>query len=291
MKVLSLILSFLLIQNIIAVTFLEAMLNLGVLENYIRDYKLTHTTSYSVKQLTLCYIREGKYHSSIWDIAAGSCPTDLEQYINERDANSITNTSLVRTYGEIETPSGDTIDFVHLFATMNGIDFGNSYTEGYSSLVGWGGDCAKLAQDLMEESGTLEDLVTSASTNYLGIKGQFGSAILTSDLDAPSILMKKNDLNTFATVMTLYYTKLKGDYKNRVKNFLDITFPGVSKNDLRDELYKRYSDDSNIKVLECNYELRNSFIGCAIPGSYHIKYKNHAKAATYAFADYLTSNS
>ena len=213
------------------------MFNLGVLESYIKDYKLTHTTSYSVKQLTLCYIREGKYQSSIWDIAAGSCPSDLELYIKERDSNSITNTSLVRTYGEIETPSGDIIDFVHLFATMNGIDFGNSYTEGYSSLVGWGGDCAKLAQDLMEESGTLEDLVSSASTNYLGIKGN------------SEVLMKKNDLNTFTSVITLYYTKLIGDYKNRVKNFLDITFPGVSKNDLRDEVYKRYSDDSYIKVL------------------------------------------
>ena len=288
MKLFSLILTFLLIQNILSVTFTEAMKNLEIAESYIKDYKDTHTTSYTLKHLVLCYIREGKYKSNTWEIAAGSCPSDLDSYVKERDSQANTKANTVRSYGEIATPSGDKIDFVHMFATMNGIEFGDSYTDKYSALVGWGGDTAQLAQDLKVESGTLEELVTIAKTKYLGIKGQFGPADLISDIDAP-VILKKTGSNTFASTMRNYYNT--NEYKDRVKNFLSLTFPGVEKSNLRDAVYKRYSSDAYIDVLECNYGLRSSFLGCLIPGSYVSQYKNHPKAANYAFADYLASNS
>lgn len=289
MKVSYLIFTFLLIQNIGAVTFDAAMNDLETLESYLVDFKNTHTTSSSVKFLTLCYIREGKYDSTQWRIAAGSCPSDLAAYIESRDAQAGTNAHLTRTYGEIATPSnpaGDKIDFVHIFAAMNGIEYGGSYTGEYSTLVGWGGDTAQLAKDIKGETGTLEELVTIAKTKYLGVKGSFGFADLISDLDAPVILKRRTDSTTFATVMRNYY-KNTNDYKNRIDNFLSLTFPGVAKSNLRTEVYNRYNSDDFCNVLECNYGIRNSGFTCYFPGSVNTNYKNHQKAAPYAFADYL----
>ena len=107
---------------------------------------------------------------------------------------------------------------------MNGIEFGESYTGGYSTLTGWGGDTAQLLQDIKGESGTLDELINIVSTIYLGIKGQFGPADLVSDLDAPIILNAKNNQNTFASIMRNYYENddyENDDYENRVEILLN----------------------------------------------------------------------
>lgn len=292
MKSLCLILTFLLIQNIVTVTFDVAMSNLEILEGYIKEYKSTHTTSSTVKFLTLCYIREGKYDSTQWRIAAGSCPSDLVTYISGKDTEKGTKAADTRTYGEINAPSGDKIDFVHIFACMNGIEYGGSYTGEYSTLVGWGGDTAQLAKDIKGETGTLDELISITRSKYLGIKGSFGQADLISDLDAPVILKKKTDSNTFSSIMKSYY-KTASDYNNRVANFLSLTFPGVAKtqSDLRNAVYNRYNSDDYCNVLECNYGIRNSGFTCYFPGGVISQYKNHQKAAPYAFADYLYDKS
>ena len=125
-------------------------------------------------------------------------------------------------------------------------------------------------------------------TKYLGVKGQFGAADLVSDLDAPVILNNKKDDSTFASIIKDYYES--GDYENRVADFVAVTFPKVAKDNLRNQVFDRYSKDSYIKILECKYGVReNGLVGCYIPGSIMAKYKNHQMAAAYAFADYLTS--
>ena len=289
MKALTFILLYLFIQNINTVTFSEALKNLAILESYIKEYKTEKSKSTSLIQLITCYIREGIYSSSEWSIAGGSSPSDLDAYIKNKDTEKSTNAQLVRKYGEIELPTNEKLDFVHLFAVMNGIFYGDSYTGVYSSLVGWGGDTAQLLQDIKNESGTLDELVDIVKTKYLGIKGQFGPADLISDIDAPVILSKKTDTNTFSEIIKAYY---EGDeYKSRVTNFKKLTFPNVATANLRKEVFNRYSGDSLINILECKYGVRNSgFIGCYLPGSIMAKYQNHQKAAAYGFADYLASN-
>lgn len=288
MKSLNLLLIFLFFQNIYCVTFSDAIENLSILESYIKDYKTEKSTSATINQLTLCYIREAKYKSSEWSIAAGSCPSDMHSYIQTKDKEKDTKAQYVRSYDEIELPSKEKLDFIHLFAVMNGIDFGGSYTAGYSTLVGWGGDGAQLVQDIKGESGTLDELIAIVKTKYLGIKGQFGSSDLITDLDAPVILNKKNKDNTFASVMKKYYES--DEYKNRKTNFKKLTFPSSTSDSLRNDAFNRYSKDSYIQILECKYGVRESgLIGCYIPGSIMTKYQNHEKAAIYAFADYIMS--
>lgn len=290
MKSLFLFFLFLFIQNAYSVSFEEALNNLTTLESYIKEYKKTKGASYSVIHLITTYIREGKYSTTEWSIAGGSIPSDLSSYIEEKDKEKGTNVAAIKKYNYIELPSNEILDFVHFFAVMNGIEFGDSYTGVYSSLVGWGGDMAQMLQDIKGETGTLDELIKIVLTQYLGIKGQFGPEDLLSDLDAPVILSKINDDNTFSSVIKQYYES--DEYKNRVTEFLKLTFPNVTKNSLREQILLRYSKDNLINVLECKYGVREKgLIGCYLPGNIMSQYKNHQMAVAYAFADYLNAHS
>ena len=123
-------------------------------------------------------------------MAGGNVPSDLVQYIKNRDLENNTNTEEIRKYPDIILPSNETLDFVHLFAVMNGIENGNSYSDNYAHLVGWGGDTAQLFQDIKNEKGNLDELI-NLTKNYFGKKGQFGEGDLIADLDAPILLKKK----------------------------------------------------------------------------------------------------
>jgi len=288
MKSFQLILLFLFIENIFTVTFTDAINNLAILESYIKEYKKDKSVTDSETHLILSYIRAGRYSSSEWSIAGGTFPSDLDSYVQSKDSEKSTKAQEVRKYGEIELPSKEKIDFVHLFAVMNGINYGNSFTGGYSSLVGWGGDSAQLLKDIKGESGDLDKLIETVLSKYLGIKGQFGEADLVSDLDAPVILNNKKDSVSFADTIKSYYET--NEYKNRYTNFVKLTFPDSTKDSLRNDAFNRYSKDSLINILECKYGVRDSGVfGCYLPGSILTQYKNHQKAAVYAFADYLLS--
>lgn len=287
MKFITTILIFLFFKAIYTATFSEALLNLRKLESYIKQYKDEKQSKVSLNHLILSYIREGKYKGTAWTLAAGSPPSDLEAYIKALDTEKNTNAASCRGYGEIVLPSKEKMDFVHLFATMNGIDHSNSFTDGFSALVGWGGDAAQLAQDLKKFNGTLDQLLVEAN-KLLGVKGQFGEGDLISDLDAPIILEKKKDNNTFANIIEEYY---KGDeWKSRVPKFVKLTFPTVTdKTQLRQVVFDRYNKDGYIQILECQYGIRvaGRILGCYSPHAVIAQYKNHQKAAVYAFADYL----
>lgn len=289
MKPLTLIYLFFFIQHISCITFSEAINNLSILESYIKEYKTEKKSTVSLNHLITSYIREGVYTSTEWSIAGGSIPSGLDEYIASKDKENNSTAQEVRKYREIELPSKEKIDFVHLFAVMNGIEYGDSFTEGYSSLVGWGGDTAQLLQDIKKETGTLDELIQITLTKYLGIKGQFGAADLVSDLDAPVLLSKKKDDNTFSSLMKEYYQG--EDYKSRVSNFVDLTFPNVKLENLRKQVFDRYSKDTYINILECKYGVRESgLLGCYLPGNIMTNYKNHQLAVAYAFADYLTTH-
>ncbi len=287
MKLMPAFLLVLFFQSVFSVTFSEAIINLRKLESYIKQYKTEKKSTVSLTHLITSYIREEKYKGTAWSIAAGSAPKDLHQYITKKDTEKKTNVTLCRKYGDIVLPTKEKFDFVHLFAVMNGIEYSKSYTDKYSALVGWGGDTAQLAQDLKKFNGTIDQLLIEAN-KLLGIKGQFGEGDLISDLDAPIILKKKEDSVTFADIIEKYY---KGnEWKSRISNFVKLTFPTVTdKTQLRQVIYNRYNKDTYINILECKYGIRagGNFLGCYSPKGVIAKYKNHQKAAAYAFSDYL----
>jgi hypothetical protein len=278
MKLIYLLFLCLFIENIYATSFSDMIKNLRILESYISQYKSEGKSKKSLTNLVVSYIREGKYKDVYWKVAAGSAPKDLADYVAKKDKEHGTNSAQCRKYGDIVMPSNEKSDFVHLFAVMNGIDYCGSYTKGVSALVGWGGDTAQLIQDIKKLNGDENKLYIEA-TKFFRIKGQFGEGDLIADLDAPIFLAKKNDKNTFADIIEKYYNN--GEYKNRVRDFVKLTFPELNKNSDKNEfrkvIYDRYSKDSYLKILEIKYAVYKG-------------YENHRFAAVYNFADYLYKN-
>ena len=278
------------IPLIVSVSFNEAMTNLQNLEKYISEYKTEKSSSKTLNFLILSFIRQGKYNDETWTLVAGAVPNDLYSYIESKDAQYNTKALECRTYGDILFPNNKSIDFVHLFATMNGIDNMPSS----SALVGWGGDLAQLAEDLKKGFNNINDLDTliKEAKNYLGKKGQFGQGDLNADLDAPIILNKKKS-KTFADTIKDFYAA--GNYKTKVRDFMKYSFPDFDFNDksnIRQFILDKYSADVYIKILECKYGLRNpgGFFKCYVPNDLIPQYINHRLAAVYAFADYLADN-
>ena len=272
----------------ITVTFDEAMSKLQILEKYISEYRTDKNSPKTLNSLILGFIRQGKYDDTTWTIVAGSVPEDLYPYIQSKDSQYNTNAIKCRTYGEILFPNKKIVDFVHLFATMNGID----NMPGSSALVGWGGDLAQLAQDLKKAYSNLNDLndLIVKAREYLGKKGQFGEGDLNADLDAPIILKRKKS-KTFADIIKDFYSA--GNYKTKVRDFMTYSFPDFKdKNNIRQFIYDKYTEDAFIKILECQYGFRepSGFLKCYGPGDLIPQYENHRKAAIYAFADYLGEN-
>ena len=141
-----------------------------------------------------------------------------------------------------------------MFATMNAIENGRSYTGKFSVIGGWGGDTVQLCQDIKNFNGNENQLVLEAK-KFLGLKGKFSQSSLTSDLDAPIILKKKTDNNYFADIIEKYYSGF--EWKNRVKNFIKITFPEAkNKTQIRSVVYKRYKKDSYVVCLRKEEDLQ-----------------------------------
>ena len=289
MKPYYILLIFLIIPITHSVSFKDAMTNLKTLEKYIAEYKTEKNNGLSLNHLILAFIRQGKYNDATWTIVAGMVPGDLYDYIKDKDAEYNTKALDCRNYGDILLPTKKNFDFVHMFAVMNGMEFMPSS----AALVGWGGDLAQLAQDLKNNFGSVTDLdqLIQEARKFLGIKGQFGEGDLNSDLDAPIILKRKKSSATFAETIQHFYDV--GEYKNKIKDFVNIIFPGLTdKSKFRSVIYEKYNADTLINILECKYGLREggSFLKCYSPNGLLPQYVNHQKAAVYAFADYLSEN-
>ena len=275
-------------------SFEKVMTDLENLEAYIREYRGENKNIYSpLTHLIVCYIRLGGYSTQEWAIAAGSIPEDLEPFIKAKDEERGTTAQATRTYRNMVMPNGDTVDFVHMFATMNGLEYSRSYSSDIAHLVGWGGDDEQLIEDIMDQEGDIESLMEYAKNNFFRKKGEFDEGDLIADLDAPILLDKKTDNNTFADLMRVYYNKVQSD-EERVTQFVEFTFPSLigesDKEKFRKEIYNIYNKDYYINVLECKAEIRNGSLSCIFPSELVEKYKPHQKAAVYVVSDFFCEN-
>ena len=60
------------------------------------------------------------------------------------------------------------------------------------------------------------------------------------------------------------------------------------KEDFREQIFKIYSSDSYIKILECKDGIRSGSFSCLIPGEINTQYIDHQKAAVNIVSDYLS---
>ena len=264
------------------------------LENYIKEYiKEKSYTNSTLTHLITCYIRIGVYTDKEWEPVGGLLPDDLVSYITIKDEEKGTSAQATQTYREIIMPNGETIDFVHMFAVMNGIEHGKSFSDIYAHLVGWGSDTEQLLEDIMYQQGDLEYLMQYAKDNYFRIKGGFSEADLISDLDGPILLFNKTDDNYFADLIRNYYNI--EECNNRVNKFVELTFPTlvdkVNNETFRNVIYNIYNNDPLINALECKKGMRSKgFAGCYTPSEIKEKYALNQKAAVYVVSDYFFEN-
>jgi hypothetical protein len=268
MKIITLLTLSLCIENTFLLTLESVLPNLSALERYIKEYKNEKKNSSSHHLLVSSYIRSEKYKGNIWDNVCGSIPKDLDEYILKKDKEKGTKAHLCKTYGEIILPSKEKIDFTHLFAAMNGIEYGLDNKKIFK-LAGWGIDCIELANDIKNINGNLNNLIIEA-TKFIGIKGKFSESHLISDLDAYTISWRKANFVYSKEFKDYYY----GDvWKNRVTKFVRIILSNPNKDNLRELIYQKFINDSWIQM---NIKLKG------LSG-----HNDHIKAAVYAFADYL----
>ena len=179
------------LQGFISITFNEAMIKLKKLENYIKDFHKEYKNLVpSLTRLITTYIREGEYNNKYYNFIDGGSPDYLDDYITKREKEDKITVKDVIHSREIKLPNGESFDFAHLFATMDGIICSKNFIFDYVHLTGWGGDTVTLAGDIKNEKGTLNELMIKAK-NILGKEGHFDSADLITDLDAPILLNKK----------------------------------------------------------------------------------------------------
>ena len=264
------------------------------LKNYIKEYiKEKSYTNSTLTHLITCYIRIGVYTDKEWEPVGGLLPDDLVSYITIKDEEKGTSAQATQTYREIVMPNGETIDFVHMFAVMNGIEHGKSFSDIYAHLVGWGSDTEQLLEDIMYQQGDLEYLIQFTKENYFKIKGGFSEADLISDLDGPILLFNKIDDNYFADLIRNYYNI--EECNNRVNKFVELTFPTlvdkVNNETFRNVIYNIYNNDPLINALECKKGMRSKgFAGCYTPSEIKEKYALNQKAAVYVVSDYFFEN-
>ena len=130
-------------------------------------------------------------------------------------------------------------------------------------------------------------------TQYFRIKEGFDEGDLIADLDAPILLNKKNDDNNFADLMKTYYTEVRIE-EERVTQFVELSFPSLigqkDKELFRNVIFKVYTDDTFIRVLECKAGLRDPFLTCYVPDKLKEQYIPHQKASVYVVSDYFFEN-
>jgi len=282
-----------LFSSIISDEYNDSLNELSLLEDYTIQYINIVQNSRSLNSYLFSYIRSAKYNSTEWEIICGSTPTDLIDYINQIDIKYNTTINNLRKYGEIKLPNGNKMDFIHMFAVMDGIDNNSKdFKCSGAQLVGWGGDLAQLFQDIHTQTGSLDELIAYARS-ILGISGQFGEGDLIADLDAVNLLALRYD-NPNIKISDLYDNYISNEgYKKRISTFINKSFDlneSSSQEEFRNTIYNEYTKNLYIQIWECKNNLRNGILKCLLPSDVKPEYAVHQKAACYAFADYLYEN-
>ncbi len=254
-------------------TFLK---ELKVLEGYAEAYAQTNTAN-DANELLLNFIRTGvnKYTTDSWTTLAGAEITGFTAYVAQQDEANGTTASSLRNLAEFTTPNGQTVEFEHMFGAMN-IAYLNSRS---ADLGSWAGDlCDLVSYTKGNVSGDVETMVSQIRENYFGVDeagvSGFGMLDVYGDLDSYYLMNQIKAGTALSSAMESYYTASLTD-SDRAAYFLNNRFGGLeTKEDVRNIIYKTYTSDVAIKVLEADNGITSADADLR-------------KACCYCFADYL----
>ena len=176
---------------------------LSKLEEYAKEYKSSNTDF-----LVLAYIRSAEYSGTLWDTLAGSDYSDFVTYV----ANKQDDTVKLRSTRYLLLPTGETTDFIHMFAVMNATQQGNQ------KIGGWIGDTCQLMIDFLNESGDTDTLESFAKIHFRK-DGHFDNRDWIADLDGHNLYKAKINTETWAECLNRYYSAYPSE-KTRVSIFV-----------------------------------------------------------------------
>ncbi|MBQ8603250.1 MAG: phosphodiester glycosidase family protein [Oscillospiraceae bacterium] len=272
-------------------TFME---NLLLLEQLAAGYVQEHPGTDPLN-LVIKYIRTGvdRYNSGSWGIMAGYEDTafaeyvqDMEDMINSMATSTeemIVPTSL-KNINNFTILNGDTVDFGHMFGTMD-LTYHNNFSINHADVGGWAGDVVDLlcTADRHNVTGTLEEMIKVILDNYLAKNinesDSFGETDMLGDLDGFYVMHQLNgteyESGDLYTLFESYFIASLND-EQRADYFLKNRLNGVTdRTDIRNAVYEAYTGNKVIGTLEGTREFVNTDIS------------DLRKASCYAFADYL----
>lgn len=187
--------------------------NLQALQDLAKAYSNDDETSV---ELTMQFIRRGKYYDGFWPDTAGDIDETFVEYVEN-------NNLVLHDYFTIDgnyywqAPNGDIIDIPHLAATFNAY-FHDTYSiigdllqadEKYvDKLAGWGGDFRSLIPEVMRDVNYTTDYnsIYTTTYQYIGKSGtKFDMNDLLADTDAYNIY-NALDANGLKSTFTTYYS-------------------------------------------------------------------------------------
>ena len=272
-------------------TFLE---NLELLEELAVTYA-AEVPGKDPLQLIIKYIRTGvdRYNEGSWGIMAGYEDTGFAEYVAkvEDTFNSVAaegeqiTVSGLKNIELFDIPNGNTVDFGHMFGTMD-ITYHNKGSQGHADVGGWTGDLVDLIEfsDYGGVTGTLDEMIAEIGTNYLlqddpEEVGGFNQQDMYGDMDSlylMNVLTSTVYEQGAVTALFREYFTENLSMETRADYFLRNRLGGVStRADVRNSVYNIYTSNRLITTLEGTKEFNTQDISLL------------RKASCYAFADYI----
>ncbi|MBQ7890142.1 MAG: phosphodiester glycosidase family protein [Erysipelotrichaceae bacterium] len=274
----------------------EFVANLSLLEELAMVFAEEHPGKDPL-WLVIKYVRTGvdRYNSGSWNIMAGYEDSEFKTFVYEMEdmINSMAETedqmikvSGLKNINNFILPNGNGVDFGHMFGTMD-ITYHNNYGINHADVAGWAGDLVDLLSlaDRHGVTGTLDEMITDISNNYLGKSfnedDTFGMTDIYGDLDGYYVMNElqkvEYDNGLLTQIISEYFTEELTD-EQRADYFIKNRLNGqTSKSRLRDEVYNEYMSNKVISTLEGTREFvsdQNTLFDLR-------------KASCYSFADYL----
>lgn len=191
--------------------------NVKELENLARSYN----GNLSVREranLIVGFGRNPYYKGLKWCITAGVPDKNFIEYVKNKSYNLYS--MFYENGGGLlyaKDPSGNLIDVIHMFATLDGYISSSIIKKEWS---GWAGDLGSASKDIQTKSDNCKDFdkLVKLSENYIfSNNGEFPMSDFTADLDAEYIAKLICNGMSISAAFDQYYTS---QVSNRVGLFI-----------------------------------------------------------------------
>ena len=212
-------------------SYADFVKELKVLEDYADSYLNTQSKYKDAGELIVNFIRTGveRYNESLWPQLAGQEITGFVNYVKAQDQAKGTTAMRLRDIKEFKLPNGDTVDFGHMFGTLNIAYFAVIQS---ADLGGWAGDICDLLNYSFYfgdvPAGTVDEQAAYILDHCFGVDADnaFGMDDFYGDMDAFYLIKQMKAGETLSSVMEAYFTPDLDD-GDRSAFFLNNRFKGL----------------------------------------------------------------